>query len=203
MKSQSGMPSAKLPAKPPSTNVAKTVAPDAPPAVVVLRDASPHPIVVQPSSGVSLDWALVYILTAIAVAVIVHLLTARRDRRKATFDLHEALVTAVKSARDTALSRWDAKTQWKRQMLANRAATDLQRVGSIARKLGLESDHLGHRGRRRVNLTDHIAALRDAITTEEFQDPAQGGTPARRQGVEQACGIFIVEAELAITTWMS
>lgn len=206
--SETPLPAPSISPTPSTETTAPSTAPESPSPSVALeelavREAVEHPISIETPSGVSPGWALTYVITALVVAGLVHHLTARRDRRKASFELQENLVAATKMARDTALERWTVKAQHSRQVLIHRTNTDIQRVGSIARRLSLESDILFlFKRSKKIDLDQAVHEFRSAITTEAFLDKNEGGTSKRREEVEQAAGVFISSSEAAIINWM-
>lgn len=142
-------------------------------------------------------------IVAIAVAVMVHRLTRRRERDKSVFELHRNLIDTAKEVRAAANSGWTVASRTKREAAVAEARWQLQRVGAQANLLWKQSkissvifwEHS-------IFLRVEMAAFRDAITLDDFADSTRKQRPSEVTNVERAMGDFIDAVDAELLGWV-
>lgn len=143
------------------------------------------------------------LLNALLISYLVHHLTSKREQRKEVIALQRAIAEAAHEARDTALKRWEEKTQTKRDMLVSQTRMDLQRVGSLVGQLEVESSLRQLRKKpKTITLSDDVGRLRENILTDEFEDKKLGVNDTRRRSVIEQTGLFVMRLDTEVVDWM-
>lgn len=138
-------------------------------------------------------------IVAVAVAVMVHRLTRRREKDKSVFELHRTIIDTVKEVRTAANNGWTARSRAKRSAAIIETSWQLQRTGSQVNLLWRQSRSRSFLiWEHSIYLNDAMAALRDAITLDDFMDQTRAPRPSEQTNVERAVGTFLdcLDAEL-------
>ncbi|WP_152434983.1 hypothetical protein [Erythrobacter sp. THAF29] len=142
-------------------------------------------------------------LVAVAVAFMVHRLTRKREKDKSVFELHRSLVDNVKEVREAATKGWTAKSKARREAAIQETRWQLQRTGVLANLIWRQSRNSSFvLWEHSIFLDMNMAALRDAITLDDFADTTRNERPSEIKNVERAVGTFLDSLDVELLGWV-
>lgn len=142
-------------------------------------------------------------IVAVAVAVMVHRLTNRREKDKSVFELHRTLVDTAKEVRESASKGWTTSSKIKRESAILETRWQLQRVGAQANLIWRRSRSSRFMiWEHSVYLERRMAALRDSITLGDFADPTRNQRPSELTNVEHSISDFLDGLDAELLGWV-
>lgn len=141
---------------------------------------------------------------ALATLMGVHLLTQRRERDKAVFELHRSAVELGKKLLETVEAGWTASSPSKRKEAVAETLWQLQRLGGMTeqtRRLSKRRKYLVFK--HELNGAALVAQLRDAITLGDFEDESRGARPSEVRCIRDAIATFVEGLDAELYRWMA
>lgn len=174
---------------------------------------SPSVIITHATPSAAYNWpAIIFpLLTAVVAAILVHILTKRRDWEKSIDALMESISEQISSTCESAVLAWQSKrgvarqshiaaTKWRLQLVSQSLAALEARsrrrhwVFKFAFIPWLESNA--------ISLAPEMVAFRKALTDGDFEDPARPSKLRHKVSIEQAKGEIVTKLYAAWHGWL-